>query len=197
MSDENLDGVLNDSYLDHQRKAAIKNLGERTHLTLEQISKLVSHPKHGEIVKSITLDDLLAVTTPKVVVDDEENEETTTVTARPARKTTSKKKTPTKRAASSKKTTKKASKKKTTKKASSAGSRKADFGKKKPRLDYEQGMKEILAALKAAKEPCGRADLEKATGYPGVQVRTFCKKLAADGKIKILGKGGRSTRYSL
>lgn len=200
MSDENLDGVLSDSYLDHQRKAAIKNLGERTHLTLEQISKLVAHPKHGEIVKTITLDDLLAVTAPKVVVEEDDEEETTTVAARPARKKASKKKTTTKRAAASKKkTTKKkvAKKKTTTKKASSGDGRKADFGKKKPRLDYEQGMKEILAALKAAKEPCGRADLEKATGYPGVQVRTFCKKLAAEGKIKILGKGGRSTRYSL
>jgi len=122
-----------------------------------------------------------------------------------AKKRTKKKaKKPAKKKATSKKKEKKPAKKKakkTTKKKRSAAvkkdGRKADYGKKKPRLKRDQGYKEILAALKAAGEPCGRKALETATGYTGVQVRTFCKELAAQGKVEVLGKGGRSTKYAL
>lgn len=112
-------------------------------------------------------------------------------------------KTTTKKAAKKKATSKRRTGKRkaavaspSTKAAASSG-HKADYGKKKPRLNREQGYKEILAALTAAQEPCGRGELEKATGYTGVQVRTFCKELVKLGKVQVLGKGGRGTKYAL
>jgi hypothetical protein len=197
MTDENLGAVLDESYRAHQREVAISNLGGRTHLTLGQISKLCEHPQHGEIVASITLDELLATRAPDE--DDEDDPEP----PKPAAKKAARKKPAAKKAATSspskkKATKKKAAKKKTAKRSSSASSKgaKADKGRPKPRLDYEKGMKEVLAALRAAKEPVGRSAIEKATGFTGVQVRAFAKKLAATGKIKILGEGGRSTKYA-
>lgn len=199
MSDENLGESLTESYRAHKRTVAVRNLGERTHLTLEKLAKLVSHEEHGDIVKDITLQELIDVSAPKVAVEEEEDDER--APAPKAKKKAAKKTTAPKKAAkkqtkpAAKKTAKKAAKKPAAKK--NADGRKADFGKKKPRLDYATGMKEVYAALKAHGEPAGRSDIEEATGYSGVQVRTFCKKLVEDGKIKILGKGGRSTRYAL
>lgn len=192
MSDENLSESLSESYRTHKRTVAVKNLGTRTSLTLEKLAKLVAHEEHGEIVKDITLQELIDVTTVKVSVEPEDE----VAAAPPAAKKKAAKKTTEKKTTTAKKSAKKkAAKKKPAKKAKSEDGRKADFGKKKPRLDYVQGCKEVLAALKAHGEPAGRSDIEEATGYTGVQVRTFCKKLADQGKIKVLGKGGRSTRY--
>lgn len=200
MSDENLGQVLDEGYRAHKRQVAIKNLGERTHLTLEKIAKLVAHKDHGETVKDITLQELIDVG------------KGSKPAARPAPSSSKKaaKKTAAKRPAAAKKAAKKASKKpaakkaaakkatkKSAKKTTAKKGPKADKGKPKPRLDYETGMREVLAAVKAAGEPVGRGDIEDATGYSGVQVRTFAKKLAAAGKIQIQGKGGRSTRYAM
>jgi len=201
MQDENLGESLTESYRTHKRTVAVRNLGERTHLTLEQIAKLVSHAEHGDIVKDITLQELLDVTAapePDEEPEEEEEEEEEEETAAPSSKRRGSKKKAKKAKKAAKKKAKKAAKK-AAKKTTSRGSggRKADYGKKKPRLDYDQGCKEILAALKAHGEPAARGELEDATGYSGVQVRTFCKRLAENGKIQILGKGGRSTRYGL
>ena len=197
MTDENLGDVLDESYRAHQRTVAIKNLGERTHLTLGQIAKLVDNPKHGEIVATITLEELLEGRSPAFAAADADADDDDPPT--PAAKTNTKRAAAPKPAA--KKTAKKkaakkksVSKNKATKTASKRGA-KADKGKPKPRLDYEKGMKEVLAALKAAKEPVGRSAIEKATGFTGVQVRAFCKKLKAAGKVNVLGEGGRSTMY--
>lgn len=167
-NDENLEAVLDEGYRAHQRKVAIQNLADRTHLSLGQIAQLCTHPKHGEVVAAITLDELLNAREPKEDTAEE---------------------APPKKAAA-----KKATKKKAAAKTPSKGA-KADKGKPKPRLDYEAGTREVLAALKAAKEPVGRSAIEKATGFTGVQVRAFAKKLVAEGKIQILGAGGRSTKY--
>jgi len=209
MSDENLSDVLDDKadYLAYKKAKTIEKLSERTHLTLEQIGKLASHPEHGTIVGTITLDELIQ---PKVdaalaeagINDDEDatEEEEAPVSMKKVA-ATAKKKTAKKASRApvrTKKTAKKkaaTAKKKVTKK--SVDGRKADFGQKKPRLNRDQGYKEIIAALKAAGEPCGRGELEEATGYSGVQVRTFCKELAEQGKVQVLGKGGRSTKYAL
>lgn len=205
MSDENLDDVLEDKadYLAYKRQKTIEKLGERTHLTMEKIAKLVAHEDHGSIVGSITLQELIEVALPEAVKtaieergDAEDTEEASAeedpvvIVMKPAKKKTGKKAPLAKKSA-----------KKTPKKipvvAKSANGKKADFGKKKPRLQRDQGYKEIMAALKAAGTPCGRGDLEEATGYTGVQVRTFCKELTDQGKLQILGKGGRSTKYAL
>jgi len=190
MTDENLGDVLDESYRAHQRTVAIKNLSERTHLTLGQIAKLTSNPTHGEIVATITLEELLESREPAVSADDPDPPV--------ARKASAKKAAPkaASKPAAKKGATKKKAAKKTAKKVStSSKGSKADKGKPKPRLDYEKGMKEVLSALKAAKEPVGRTAIEKATGYTGVQVRAFCKKLKAAGKVNVLGEGGRSTLY--
>ena len=50
-------------------------------------------------------------------------------------------------------------KKKAKKDAAVVGKQKADAGKTKPRLDREQGYKEILKALRTAGGPCGRKAL--------------------------------------
>jgi hypothetical protein len=199
MTDENLGDVLDESYRAHQREVAIRNLGNRTHLTLGQIAKLCEHPQHGEIVASISLDELLAIRAPDEAEEPTPTETTPASSKKKGAKKKGTKKTAKKRAGKkkgTKKTAKKrAGKKKSAKKTAKKGA-KADKGKPKPRLDYEKGMKEVLAALKAAKEPVGRSAIEKATGFTGVQVRAFAKRLAADGKIKILGAGGRSTKYA-
>lgn len=200
MSDENLGDVLDDSYRRHKREVAIKNLGERTNLTLEQVSKLCSHTEHGDVIKTITLRELLDAGAEDGATADPNPDPTPAPRRTNSKKKTAKKattKSSPKSKAAAKKTAKKRTAKKATKKATSSNGRKADFGKKKPRLNYEQGCKEIVAALKAHGEPAGRSELEDATGYSGVQVRTFCKRLAETGKVKILGKGGRSTRYDL
>lgn len=216
---ENLNEMLDDNadYMAYKKAKTIEKLQDRTHLTLEQLSKLASHPEHGAIIGTITLDELIqskistALREAGVGNDatDEDDEEVTPTTK--AKATATKKKAA---KATTKATTKVAAKKVTKtpavkkpavkkaavampKKAASADGRKADFGKKKPRLDREQGFKEILAALKAAGGPAGRGDIESATGYTGVQVRTFCKELADQGKVKVLGNGGRSTKYAL
>lgn len=177
MTDENLGEVLDQSYRAHQRTVAIKNLGDRTHLTLGQISKLCDHPQHGETVATITLRELL----------DAEDAKRAVPRAQPDTMTSPR--------SAKKRGAKKAAKKKTSQKNTSRRGAKADKGKPKPRLDYETGMREVLAALRAAKEPQGRTSLEKATGYTGVQIRAFMKRLAGAGKANILGEGGRSTKY--
>jgi len=191
MTDENLGDVLDESYRAHQREVAIENLAERAHLTLGQISKLCDHPQHGEVVASITLDELLAARAPDEPEPDPDPPKT--AAKKTAKKGAAKKKSTAKKSTAKKKSAKKKSAKK---KTSSKKGAKADKGRPKPRLDYEKGMKEVLAALRAAKEPVGRSAIEKATGFTGVQVRAFAKKLAESGKIKILGKGGRSTLYT-
>lgn len=212
MSEETLSDMLDDKadYLAYKKAKTIEKLGERTHLTLEKIAKLVTHPEHGPVVKDITLDELISAKVQSALEEaglssdeDEVKEEDTpkvvkAIKKKRGKKTTVKKKTPTKKAASKAPPKNKKTKKKASVAAKKpAGGRKSDYGKKKPRLNREQGFKEVLAALKAAGEPCGRSDLEKATGYSGVQVRTFCKELAEQGKVEILGKGGRSTKYAL
>ena len=197
MSDENLGDVLNDreGYLQYKRMKAIQKLSERTHLTLAQVAQLVSHPDHGDAIKDITLQEILDSSSPS---ESDAEEETDDATLTPRAKKASKKAA--KKAAKKvpKKAAKKAAKKATKKPAAKKDpGKKADFGKKKPRLQREQGYKEILAALKAHGQPAGRKILEDATGFPAVQVRTFCKELEQQGKIKILGKGGRSTQYAL
>jgi hypothetical protein len=192
MSNEDLGNVLDDSYRQHKRDVAIKRLGERTGLTLEQVSKLVAHPDHGDVVKTITLQELIDEGNRLTVTDDGDE-----ASPSPRRSAPNKKKAAKKAPAAKKKTAKKKTAKKAAKKAANSNGRKADFGKKKPRLDYEQGCKEVLAALKAHGKPAGRNALEAATGYTAVQVRTFCKRLADNGKIKVLGKGGRSTSYAM
>lgn len=191
MSDENLSEVLDDQadLLAFKKKKTIEKLGERPHLTLSQMAKLVAHDKHGDVVGDITLQELINVQLKKAVAAKMEElgaQGTTVEEVSEAAPATAKKK----------KTAKKAAKK-APKKAKSADGKKADFGKKKPRLDRDQGYKEILQALKAAAAPCGRKELETATGYTGVQVRTFCTELATKGKVNILGKGGRSTKYEI
>jgi hypothetical protein len=206
MSDENLSDVLDDKadYLAYKKKKTIEKLGERTHLTMTQIAKLVAHEEHGSIVGDITLQELIDVALPAAVaaaLEDmgEDAPAPSDPVPRPAAKKSAaaKKKATKKPAAAKKKATKKKAAAKKKPSAKSATGKKADYGKKKPRLQREQGYKEIKAALKAAGEPTGRKPLEEATGYTGVQVRTFCKELAAKGEIKILGKGGRSTKYAL
>lgn len=197
MSDENLGDVLNDreGYLQYKRMKAVQKLSERTHLTLAQIAQLVSHPEHGDAIKDITLRELLDEAAPSQKAD---GDEATSPAPKPRAKKAAKKASKKAAKKTAKKAGKKATKKKAAKKATKkAGGRKADYGKKKPRLQRDQGYKEILAALKAHGKPAGRRILEDATGYTGVQVRTFCKELAEQGKIEILGKGGRSTEYAL
>lgn len=201
MSEENLGDVLNDreGYLQYKRMKAIQKLSERTHLTLAQIAQLVSHPDHGDAIKDITLQEILDTASPSESESDEEEPEPS---AAPRAKKVSKKaakKAAKKATKATKKPAKKAAKKATKKPAAAkkASGKKADFGKKKPRLQRDQGYKEILAALKAHGQPAGRKVLEDATGFPAVQVRTFCKELEQQGKVKILGKGGRSTQYAL
>ena len=169
---------------------------------MAKIAKLVAHEEHGSIVGDITLQELIDAALPAAVAEalEEQGDDDPAPAGAPSRPATkpAKKKAAAKKPAAAKK--KPAAKKKAAAKkpsAKSATGKKADYGKKKPRLQREQGYKEILAALKAAGEPCGRGDLEEATGYTGVQVRTFCKELAVLAKVKILGKGGRSTKYEL
>lgn len=214
MSDENLAEGLNESYRQHQREVVIKHLTDpkRRSLTMGQIAKLVGHEEHGEVVASITLAELLEhqgdggdrPSSPKPKAAKKSS-------GSGGKKGASKPANPPKKAASAKKaTSKKTTSKKTSapkkasapkKKASAPKGPKADKGKPKPRLDYDQGKREIMAALKAAKaqghDSLGRSALEEATGFTGVQVRTFCKKLSEEGKVNILGEGGRSTTYAL
>jgi len=206
MSDETLSDVLDDKadYLAYKKKKTVEKLGERTHLTMAKIAKLVAHEEHGSIVSDITLQELIDVALPAAVAAalEELGEDAPEPPEAPASRPATKKKASKKAAVAKKPAAKKAAKKKAAAKkpsAKSATGKKADYGKKKPRLQREQGYKEILAALKAAGEPCGRGDLEEATGYTGVQVRTFCKELAGltPPKVTILGKGGRSTKYEL
>jgi len=207
MSDENLGEVLDEGYKAYHREVAIRNLGTRTHLTLEKLAKLVAHKEHGETVKDITLQELIDVqlqsgtkpatrTTPPSSAKKISKKPAAKPGKGPTPKPPVAKKVAKKTTAAKKPTpvAKKAAKK-TAKRAPSAKGPKADKGKPKPRLDYETGTREVLAAVKAAAGPVGRGEIEEATGYTGVQVRTFAKKLAAAGKIKVLGKGGRSTRY--
>jgi len=188
--------VLGDAQADFQaykRQKILNNLaGSHSHLTLAQLAKFVTHADHGEAAGAITLQELydavLASQSVQDVIADREEEEAKAVAAAKPKKP---KKPTAKKAA--------AVKKKAKKDAAVVGKQKADAGKTKPRLDREQGYKEILKALRTAGGPCGRKALEDATGYPGVQVRTFCKELAAQKppKIVVLGKGGRGTQYDL
>jgi hypothetical protein len=201
---QDLSADLQESYHKHKRAVVIKKLAAKMDITFGQIAKLTENAEHGDVVKTITLQDIFDECAPKT----EEAAQPPKPAAKPsAKKGLAKtaapkgkkaaKATPApKKAAAAKKTAKAAPAPKA-KKTAGAKPPKADKGKKKPRLDYDKGCKEILAALKAAGEPVGRGAIESATGYTGVQVRTFCKKLAEQGKIEVLGSGGRSTRYKL
>lgn len=202
---QTLSADLQESYHQYKKVAVIKKLAAKPDLTFGQIAKLTENAEHGDVVKTITLQDIINECAP--------SESEAAQPPKPTAKTSSAKKAPAKAAApaKAKKATKAAAPKKAAAKpkaakaaapkakkaAAGAKPPKADKGKKKPRLDYDKGCKEVLAALKAANEPVGRGAIESATGYTGVQVRTFCKKLEEQGKIEVLGSGGRSTRYKL
>lgn len=209
MSDENLGAILDEGYRARAREVALKNLGKRTYLNLDQLAKLVAHETHGETVKDITLQELIDVALTRDEGDGQveapkaaKKKSAKKVAKKPAaakKASTAKKPSTAKKAAkkpAAKKSAKKAAKSPAAKKAAKKGP-KADKGKPKPRLDYDVGMREVLAAIRAAGKPVGRGDIEQATGYTGVQVRTFAKALNKAGKISILGQGGRSTQYAL
>jgi hypothetical protein len=186
MTDDNLGDAINSSFHEHKREIIIENLAERLHLTLDQVTKLTSHPDHGPVVSLITLREIFDEVSNKQTRSQEKSSKKDT-----AAKVSSKKGS--KKPKGSKSTPKKKdAKKKVAKKKDGS---KADKGKPKPRLDYETGMREVLSALQSDGEPAGRQVLEDVTGYTGVQVRAFCKRLVADGKVRILGEGGRSTKY--
>lgn len=230
MTDENLAEGLNESYRTHQREIAIKHLTspDRRTLTLGQIAKLMGHDQHGAVLASITLDELYNELLDGSAEESAENDEgdsdeeepnppsakkggrkKAAKTAPAAAKKVGRKKAakaaPAKKAAKAKAApaAKKAAKAAPAKKdkASSGRNPKSDKGKPKPRLDYDSGKKEILAALKAAAaqghESLGRGALEAATGFTGVQVRTFAKKLVEEGRVQVMGEGGRGTTYAL
>lgn len=206
--DENLTSELSSSYEEFKQKSIIKHLAARGSLTLDKLAALINNPEHGKAIATIKLQDLF-----------DEREKASPAVPKKTSKAPPPKKSPAAKApaAAAKKTAKKAAKapaakkatkapaaKKAAKKAPAAKAAKkpgspkadkADKGKPKPRLDYEAGCKEVLAALKAADGPVGRGDLEKSTGFPGVQVRAFLQKLATEGKILVTGNGGRSARY--
>ena len=185
MTDDNLDAAINDSFRQHKRGLILENLADRLHLTLEQVTKLTAHPDHGALVKEITLREL---------VDEVNKKGGKKGGKKGSQKAKNSAKGGKKIAKSSSKKAAKPPKKKAAMKKAKKGP-KADKGRPKPRLDYETGMREVLSALQATGQPTGRQAIENATGYTGVQVRTFCKRLATEGKVKILGEGGRSTRY--
>jgi hypothetical protein len=211
MNEDTLGAVLDEDYRAQQRNVIVKHLSGRTQLSIGQLVKLCEHPQHGEVVATITIDEILALKRAEEDVEEEDEEE---VAAAPKKKKTAKKtatvvtkkstakapakKGPAKAPAKTKAVSKKSAKKTVLGASSSKAEKgeKADKGKPKPRLDYDKGMKEVLAALKAASEPVGRSAIEKATGFTGVQVRAFAKRLADAGKIKVLGDGGRSTKYA-
>lgn len=227
MTDENLGQVLDDDIAEFRRNVTIINLGKRGYLTIGQLAQLVAHDQHGATVKGITLQELLDVQKRIEAGEDVTPTPPQKATPAKAAKKPSAKKAakktaaapkpaapkpaapkPAKKPAAKKPAAKKVAKKATTapkkaaakKPASSADDKKgpkADKGKPKPRLDYSTGTKEVYAAIKAAGAPMGRSDIEKTTGYTGVQVRAFCKKLKDEGKIDIQGTGGRSTLYAL
>lgn len=175
----NLENALDEGYRETQREVAVNKIAERLNLTLGKLVELTTHPEYGPIVADISLQEILDNQLAKMNPVEEEA----------PRKRGRRKKT------ASKKNTKKVASKKSKKAPKATG--KADRGKPKPRLDYDTGMKEVLACLKAAKEPVGRSAIEEATGFTGVQVRAFCKKLRDAGKIRVVGNGGRGTKYEV
>jgi hypothetical protein len=184
-NEENLSEVLTDSYQQHQKEVAIQTLGERTHLTIALIAKLLEHPEHGATIGSITLDDLLSVSQKTKTEEGGGSPEITPEPKKAAKKASAEKpakKTPTK------KSTKKAAAEDTEDEETSRGGRQ--------RLDRKQGYEEIKAALKAHGEPASNGDLAKATGFTPVQVRTFLNELVESGKVSYEGKG-RGTKYFL
>ena len=69
---------------------------------------------------------------------------------------------------------------------------KADKGKPKPRLNYDEGTAAVLRVLRDA-EAQGRSymrrdELETGTGYNACQIRAFCKRLEAQGLLYRAGK---------
>lgn len=198
MTDEALTLGLDEDYASYQKQSAIKQLVQRGELTIAQLSKVLAHERHGAVLGTITLQDLFdAIPGPKAS-SPTKAAKAAAPAAKGAKKTAKK---VTKAATPAKKAAKKPAKAAPApaKKAAKKGEKpaKADKGREKPRLDYETGCKEILAAMKTSGKPVARGDLEKATGYIPVQVRAFCKRLLTDGKIVVSGKGGRSTRYTL
>ena len=219
MSEENLTEHLSDeveqSYAQAKKQALVAKLLERPNLTFDQIIKIFDHPKLGDVIKILTIQDLIDAATAE---DDEDDEPVAAPTngvkkrGRPPGSGKGAKKEPKAAPKKAPKAAKPEKKGKEAKKApkapkaakpekkgkeakAAAADGKADKGKPKPRLNYEHGCKEVFAAIKAAGKPVGRGEIEAATGFPGVQVRTFCKKLEGDGKIEVVGSGGRSTKY--
>lgn len=200
--DENLDEALNKNWLAEQRAVAIRTLGSRAHLTIGRIAQLLDNETHGEMIKSIALQELLDEATANVAAEPAAAAAAATAPATAPRKTaprkTAKKKAAKKASAKKaprKKKAKKTAKKKAKRKASASG-KKADYGKKKPRLNYDVGCKECLAALRAIKAPASNGQVCATTNYSSVQVRAFLKRLVKDKKIKVQGKG-KATKYSL
>jgi hypothetical protein len=199
--------VLGDAkadYLAYKRKKLLAKLAtEHSHLTLDQVAKLTTHGDYGDIVASISLQELYdhvgTSSESEVTIEELEPAPAPKKAAAPKRSAAKKKSTTKKKAVAKKAAAPKKPAKKPAKKPSSVIGKKADAGKKKPRLNRDTGYTEILKALKTAGEPCGRKSLEIATGYTGVQVRTFCKELAGmtPPKVMVLGAGGRGTTYDL
>lgn len=77
---------------------------------------------------------------------------------------------------------------------------KADKGRPKPRLDYEEGTARVLKALRRLRQEGNaapdRGEIQRRTGYTACQARTFCKVLEAQGVLRREGKG-RGMRYVL
>lgn len=174
VEDAHLEKDLKRDLEEFLRNRAKKLLAERRSLTLGQIAKLVAHPEQGEVVQQITLGDLFDYHAAQHEAPGEEA--LTTEQAGPLRK----------RARAPKR-----------KRAISVadGEGTSSEGRSRPRLDYDTGCKEVLAAVIAAGAPVSRSDLETATDYNSTHLRAYLKKLIADEKINVVGNGGRSTRY--
>lgn len=176
VEDAHLEKDLKRDLEEFLRNRAKKLLAERRSLTLGQIAKLVAHPEQGEVVQQITLGDLFDYHATQHEAPGEEALSGETEQAAPSRKRVRVPKR--KRAA-----------------PVAEGEEASSEGRSRPRLDYDTGCKEVLAAVIAAGAPVSRSDLETATDYNSTHLRAYLKKLIADEKINVVGNGGRSTRY--
>jgi len=188
-NEENLSEVLTDSYVRNQRASAIITLGGRTHLSIGKLAKLLEHPDHGPVIATITLDDLLKVSSKSSEDEDEDEVEVSAPKAKKTAKVAPPKVTP--KAAAPKTAPKTA---KAAPKAAKAAA--PTQGGKRERLDRDTGFREITAALTAHKEPMANGDLVKATGYTAMHIRTFLNEMIEAGTVTYEGKG-RGTKYLL
>ncbi len=155
---------------------ALRELALRPNLDLASLRSLLEHPTHGQTLAPVTLGELASAVMKELRAVEPGPEPTFEASSSSA---------PCCENTPAESITVSSGRRK---------SAKRDIGGSVGRLGLDGGKDKVMATLRDMQKPALRNEIEKATGFTGVQTRKICKSLISDGKISTVGQK-RALRY--